>query len=203
MNTLALKRRGIPALLLILLGIAVGATVLSLDDSSSSPAAPEAQSQPTEKVAPIAAVQPDQARAFGLFRGTPEELPASVKLMLGGEGHGLNLALAQKATPPGAEGPVWVIPGDDWICVFVELDRSGASSCDTTQGAVADGIDLAIASPSVDGEASEIKSTVGLVADQVTAVRFDGNPRGPEKANLEGNAFYVEGGSQAAPALTR
>jgi hypothetical protein len=208
MTTHALKRRGVPAILLILLGIAVGATLLSLDDSQSDPpAAPESASettsQPAGRVAPVSAVQPEQRAAFGLLRGASEELPGTVKAMLASEGHGLNFGLAQNATPAGAPNPVWVIPGDDWICVFVELEGSGAASCDTTEGAVGNGIDLAVAAPAGDGEAAGIQSTVGIVPDDVEAVRFPGNARGPEKASLDGNAYYVSGGSQGQPELVR
>jgi hypothetical protein len=208
MTTHALKRRGVPAILLILFGIAVGATFLSLDDSQSDSPAPaepvsEAASQPAKQVAAISAVQPEQRAAFGLLRGAPEELPGTVKAMLASEGHGLNFGLAQKATPAGSPNPVWVTPGDDWICVFVELEGSGATSCDTTAGAVSNGVDLALAAPAGDGEAAGIQSTVGIVPDDVEAVRFPGNANGPEKASLEGNVYYVSGGSQGQPELVR
>jgi hypothetical protein len=208
MTTHALKRRGVPAIFLILLGIAVGATFLSLDDSQSDSPAPaesagEAASRPAEQVAPISAVQPEQRAAFGLLRGGSEELPGTVKAMLASEGHGLNFGLAQNATPAGSPNPVWVIPGDDWICVFVELERSGAASCDTTAGAVDNGIDLAVAAPADDGEAAAIQSTVGIVPDDVEAVRFPGSAHGPEEASLNGNAYYVSGGSQVQPELVR
>ncbi|HVD38359.1 MAG TPA: hypothetical protein VNC15_05975 [Solirubrobacterales bacterium] len=208
MTTHALKRRGVPAIFLILLGIAVGATFLSLDDSQSDSPAPaesagEATAQPAGQVAPISAVQPEQRAAFSLLRGATEELPGTVKAMLASEGHGLNFGLAQKATPAGSPNPIWVIPGDDWICVFVELEGSGAASCDTTDGAVGNGIDLAIAAPAGEGEAAGIQSTVGIVPDDVGAVRFRGNAHGPEKVSLDGNAYYASGGSQAQPELVR
>jgi hypothetical protein len=206
MTTHALKRRGVPAILLILLGIAVGATLLSLDDSQSDSPAPvesasDASPQPAGQATPINAVQPGQRAAFALLRGASEELPGTVKAMLASEGHGLNFGLAQNATPAGSPNPVWVIPGDDWICVFVELEGSGAASCDTTEGAVDNGIDLAVAAPAGDGEAAGIQSTVGIVPDEVEAVRFPGNAHGPEKASLDGNAYYVSGGSQGQPEL--
>lgn len=205
MTTYALKRRGIPALLLILLGIAVGAMVLSLDDSASSPTTGEGGrgSEPAGKIAAISAVEPEQRSAFRLLRGATEELPGTIKMMLASEGHGLNFGLAQKATPPGAPNPVWVIPGADWICVFAEQDGSGAASCDTTTGAIDNGVDLAIAAPAGEGEAAGIQSTVGIVPDDVSAVSFPGNGQGPQKASLEANAYYVGGGSQGQPTLTR
>ncbi len=211
MNVYAWKRgRVIPLALLVLLGIAIGATLLSIGDSgASSPAQAGAGGGTAEAAkadaAPIKEVELGQRQAFAVLRGPSEELPGTIRAMLSapGAGRGFNFDFAQKATPAGSESPVWVIPGRDWICIFVQLEHSGGLSCDTTAGAASDGIDLAVAGPSKDGEPSQIESTVGLVPDGVQAVRFAGNEGGPEVESPHQNVYYVDGGSSGRPSLIR
>ncbi|MEZ5076680.1 MAG: hypothetical protein R2725_04480 [Solirubrobacterales bacterium] len=187
--------------LLVLLGIAIGATLISIDAGKSSPAqgaggATAAKPSP-QKVAPVAEVEAAQHQAFALLRGPSEAPPAWIRRSMSTShtGQGLNFDLAQKVAPAGSDHVVWVIPGSGWICLFVELDGGGGSSCDTTQGASADGLDLSLAAPSAAGQPSRIESTVGIVPDGVEAVRFKGNENGPEVATVSENAYFVNGGS--------
>jgi hypothetical protein len=75
----------------------------------------------------ISVPPPLLTQSFAIFRSPPEQLPKTIfdRLESGGEalpaptgGHGVNLSLAQMATPPGNHRPLWIIPGRDWVLLY-------------------------------------------------------------------------------------
>lgn len=109
----------------------------------------------------VGAVQPEQAAAFRVLRRprrTGDAMPADVAAAMAGPGRfGRNAALARAVRT--AEGPGWVVPGRDAVCLVIPEPGVGhTTTCRPTKAATKEGVTLQLV-------AARASSSVTLVPD--------------------------------------
>jgi hypothetical protein len=154
--------------------IAAGAVTAGADQT---PLPPSELGPPVNEATP--AVEQPQARRFAELRRPrveDDEIPADLKSRLdewgdGAKRWGANIDLARRAAPG-----VWLVPGDDFVCVAVlsTSDRSVVFSCATPQD-VDEGL-MQPASLNEDG-AGILTGVMSDGVESVTLVDVDGSSR--------------------------
>jgi hypothetical protein len=158
-------------MLIRLTAIALAASLSLVAGSTlglGQPGQPERQrsrASTNEHEAPIQQVQARQRQTFAVLKGAPRQAPPVIRDSLQSEhGHGLNAALARRTRLTLSGHWAWIVPGRDFLCIFIKRSFGTTSACDTTSGAISDGVGFAIIyrghNPHVDA--------IGLVRDGVT-----------------------------------
>lgn len=152
-------------LALLVAAIGIGAALFSLNDGDATPAAGTDRASGSQAPERISAVEPALRSGFSIFRTPAEGVPPNVERMFASSQPTTNVDLAQRADVPDAPGPVWVIPGRDEVCLFVERPGGGASSCTTAAKALTDGLDLQLAEGDEEGPLT-VKADIRLASDR-------------------------------------
>jgi hypothetical protein len=122
---------------------------------------------------PVASVDADQASAFALLRRPADVAPVQVRQDIQRapfyRAFGLNIELARSALTPASAIPVWVIPGDGFLCIWLKDPVDGAAvSCDSTATVLKNGLIVSLVTPGK----PEI-TVAGMLPDSARGLRVD------------------------------
>lgn len=145
---------------------------------------------------PIEAVEPEQARSYGVFRRseTASDRLADPLVRIVEKGmtkdQGAAPGLARRAQVSRGDGVVYVIPGRGWICLVVEQPQSkdGNATCNRTSEALR-GWTMLVEWPS-----PGITRVTGVVPDGIDEVTLRGYEGGVERVKPMQNTFVFETG---------
>lgn len=145
---------------------------------------------------PIGAVEPEQARNYGVFRReeTASDRLADPVVRIVEKGmtqeQGVAAGLARRAQVTASNDAVYVLPGRGWLCLYVDdpESQSGSATCSRTADALR-GWFLLIEWPS-----PGITRVTGVVPDGIEEVTMTGHEGGVERVKPVQNTFVFETG---------
>lgn len=142
--------------------------------------APVAVASPQAPLAPIGAVEPDQAAAFAVLRRprvASDAIPADIAAAVASPGKfGRNPELSRAVRTSTGKG--WVVPGRGFLCIVAPASADGyGTSCLPTQVAVDEGLTLQLVEPDESSSTSLLpdgaRAVVAQEDDTAVALRKD------------------------------
>lgn len=178
-----MKKRSVLTIAALALTTATAGTSLAVADSTPDTQAVNAETAaavlttaaPGSALAvPVATVDPRAVKAFKLFKDQPPSpMPADVAEGVGSsQKYGRNAKLARAISTPHGKG--WVIPGRGYVCIAVPVDVADgyATSCQTTQVAVTNGLQIGVGGHNATDDMQV--TTVAPIGSDVVAIEPDG-----------------------------
>ena len=173
---------------------AIGATALLVGGLGTAAVASVSTRAPSPKSAilsatgraAVPAVQSDQTATFSALKAASGQVPDQVRRWITESDFygkfGLNVSLARGRLTTASSQPVWIIPGNGYLCLWMaDPADAGGLVCETTEEAAAGQLVFTQLRP---GEPT--KTVVALVPDDVSQVEFVSDHRS-QAVSVDGN----------------